>query len=137
MIDVYEHIPADIREEFNNNLSKLLSKNGTLIATFPTPEHQEFLRTQQPEMLQPIDEDITVDVINGLLKKTNCELFYYEKKSIWFKHDYAHLVIKNNFVFDKSRLPIGIVARGLRALKKSYYYVRSFARKNYASGKLK
>ncbi len=137
MIDVYEHIPADIRDEFNTNLSKLLSKNGTLIATFPTPEHQGFLRAKEPEKLQPIDEDITIDVINSLLKKTNCDIFYYEKKSIWFKHDYAHLVIKNNFIFDKSPLPITALARGLRLIKKFYFFVRSFSRKNYAAKKMR
>jgi cyclopropane fatty-acyl-phospholipid synthase-like methyltransferase len=59
MIDVYKHIPKDKRKFFHNIINKIITKNGKIILTCPTIYHQNYLKENNPDGLQPIDEDVT------------------------------------------------------------------------------
>lgn len=96
LLDVYEHIEKEKRNITHNLFKELLSDEGTLILTCPTVLHQNFLRKYNPEGIQPVDEDITLDVINQLAKDIEGELIYLNYFTIWNKNDYLYFTIKKN-----------------------------------------
>lgn len=93
MLDVYEHIPTGERRYFHQALSSVLSDDAVVILSCPTPLHQEFLRNNKPEGLQPVDEDVTFDDLVILAQDIGGTLGHLEHKSIWASNDYFHAVI--------------------------------------------
>jgi SAM-dependent methyltransferase len=93
LVDVYEHIAAGDRRELHGAITDLLAENGRLILAFPTPRHLARLRAHQPDQIQPIDEDITVDVIAQLARDTRTDVLLYKEIGVWHEGDYAHAVL--------------------------------------------
>ena len=93
LIDVYEHIAAHERHAFNAELSRIMTGGGCLILTFPTPAHQRMIREHHPDQLQPVDEDVEIEVIQALAAATHARLVFYAERSIWTPGDYAHAVL--------------------------------------------
>jgi len=93
MIDVYEHIPAAARDEFNRVLGTLLSPTGTIILTTPTVDYQDHLRKNEPHKLQPVDENIDLAVIQGLAEATATEIEVFKPVHIWEGDDYQHICL--------------------------------------------
>ena len=93
MLDVYEHIPASDRPALHAALSRLLSPNGQIILSFPTPEHLAWLREHHPEQIQPVDEDVSVPTILALASDTATEVALFQKVGVWYEGDYAHAVV--------------------------------------------
>lgn len=93
MLDVYEHIPAEHRHDFHQALAQILSTDGTLIMSCPTPAHQNYLRSEKPQGLQPIDEDVTFEDLLVLAKSLDAEITHLEYVSIWMRNDYFQIVI--------------------------------------------
>lgn len=94
LVDVYEHIrPAD-RGELNRVLNNLLTENSRIILTFPTPGHQKWLRSNAPDLIQPIDEDIRFEDIAQLAHETGTRIIFYREISVWHEGDYAHAVLE-------------------------------------------
>ena len=93
LIDVYEHIAVHERPGFNHELSRILADGGTVILTFPTAAHQRVTRERHPAQLQPIDEDVDVDVMQALAAATRSRIVMYAECSIWTPSDYAHAVL--------------------------------------------
>ncbi|MDF1824407.1 MAG: class I SAM-dependent methyltransferase [Verrucomicrobiales bacterium] len=96
MLDVYEHIPRSSRDAFVRGLGRILADDALLILTCPTPMHQEYLRSFNPEGIQPIDEDIRLSDLLFLAGQLNGELVHLEHKSIWAENDYFHAVISRS-----------------------------------------
>lgn len=96
MIDVFEHIPVTARGEFYKQVNEVLHTSGKVFLTCPTPEYQQFLRKNEPQTLQPTDEDVTQEALNEFAEKLGGELTYYAKKSIWKSNDYFHAIIERN-----------------------------------------
>lgn len=94
MLDVYEHIPCGARPAFHEALRQVLSPNGFLLLTCPTIAHQERLRTNNPEGLQPIDEDVGLSQLAQLGDDTSTQLDYYRVISVWNNRDYLHAVLR-------------------------------------------
>jgi cyclopropane fatty-acyl-phospholipid synthase-like methyltransferase len=93
MLDVYEHIPAKHRQGFHRALGHILSADAILVMTCPTPAHQDYLRKENPQGLQPVDEDITFDDLLILAKSLDAEITHLEYVSIWMRNDYFHVTI--------------------------------------------
>ena len=93
MIDVYEHIPRSARLLFQETLRAILTEDAVLILTCPTPLHQNVLRQQYPDRLQPVDEDVRLQDLESLAENLTAEITHYEHKSIWAGHDYFHAVM--------------------------------------------
>lgn len=90
LLDVYEHIPAKDRAYFNDCLEKLLTKDGTIIFTIPSPHYQSWLMQNFKEGLQPVDEIIGLSEINQLTKQTNSYLTCLKYEDNAMKYDYIH-----------------------------------------------
>jgi glycosyltransferase involved in cell wall biosynthesis/protein-L-isoaspartate O-methyltransferase len=96
MLDVYEHIEREQRGDFHQLLAKALGPNGMVVLTFPSVDHQRFLRTRHPEGLQPIDEDVTKEDISVLARDIDAEVVDCRPVNIWQPGDYVHLTLQNN-----------------------------------------
>ena len=96
MLDVYEHIAADQRGELHERLKSLLSDDGQIVLSFPTPEHLAWLRRHAPEQIQPIDEDVSPNTILTLASETDSTMMLYRKVSVWHEGDYAHAIVSRD-----------------------------------------
>lgn len=96
LIDVFEHIPIDSRLLFYQELNEILLDQASIILTCPTVFHQEYLRQHQPSGLQPVDEDVTLEVIRDFAVEVGGEITYFEYKDIWLQNDYLYIVIEKS-----------------------------------------
>jgi 2-polyprenyl-3-methyl-5-hydroxy-6-metoxy-1,4-benzoquinol methylase len=96
MIDVFEHISKEDRPEFEKKISQLLSENGSIFFSCPTIFHQNYLKLNQPDGIQPVDEDITLDIIMDFSKIIGGQIIYFEFRNIWRTNDYFHCMIRKN-----------------------------------------
>lgn len=96
MLDVYEHIPRELRGRSHFVLAKALSKNGAIILTYPSILHQTSLRNSQPGRLQPVDEDITSEDLSKLACDIGAHTVDCNPITIWETNDYVHAVMLRN-----------------------------------------
>ena len=96
MLDVYEHVPKESRILFHQSLKGLLKPNGRLILSCPTKHHQQWLETNNPDGLQPIDEHLElIDMLN-LANDLDAEIVYFGYVDVWYAHQYFHSVIEKD-----------------------------------------
>lgn len=94
MIDVYEHIPKDERLKFHMSIRNILNTNGRMLLACPSKYHQNWLRRNKPEGLQPIDENVDINDVITLTKDIGGELVYFEYQTIWRSSDYFYAVLE-------------------------------------------
>ncbi|MBW7840531.1 MAG: class I SAM-dependent methyltransferase [Chitinophagaceae bacterium] len=97
LMDVFEHIPLDERKPLSDFIRKHISEKGFLFFSCPTPQHLSYLKRNIPSEIQPVDEDITLDVLIQFSKDCNLRLVYYKEISVWRAGDYLHVVFSNQF----------------------------------------
>jgi colanic acid/amylovoran biosynthesis glycosyltransferase len=94
LLDAYEHFPASTRALVHERIRTLLKNDGCLIMTTPTPDHQQYLRNEHPEGLQPVDEDVTVDDVDKLAHDIEGRVLVRRTVSVWRADDYMHTLIE-------------------------------------------
>lgn len=94
MMDVYEHIADDIKPSFNKAVGRLLSDNGAVFISYPTPRLQAYLKAHHPEQIQPVDEDITIQTIAALAAATSTEVVLQKDGAVWSQGDYAYTFLQ-------------------------------------------
>lgn len=94
LIDVYEHIPKGERYKFHNSLKNLLNENGRVILACPSKFHQSWLKANNPNGLQPVDEDVDLEIILNFAKDITGEVVFFEYQKIWNNYDYFYFVIE-------------------------------------------
>lgn len=122
--DVYEHIQLECRTILHKIISRLLSDNGRLLLTCPSPYHQEFLRRNHPEELQIVDETVTLEDLLAFAKDMSGCLSYFNMISVWHRNDYIHAVIEREVgkmgeAMERENLPVKNV-RKERAFAKAW-----------------
>lgn len=93
--DVYEHIPRPVRDKVHAALDKLLSTNGRILLTLPTPGKQRAL-VEGGEGLQIVDEIVTLEDLAGLAASVHATLTYFNMISVYDTNDYIHSVIERH-----------------------------------------
>jgi SAM-dependent methyltransferase len=93
LMDVYEHVAPQDRSILHAAIRSLLADDSRLILTVPTPEILARGRLYSPEHIQPVDEDIDIDVITTLASATETSLLYYRRVGIWNYGDFAHITL--------------------------------------------
>jgi SAM-dependent methyltransferase len=93
MMDVFEHIDKNDREGFMCSIRDCIATGAFVFGSCPTPEFLAWLKVNSPQHIQPIDEDITIDVIADLARVTGLRLIMYKTVSIWFSGDYFHFLL--------------------------------------------
>lgn len=122
MIDVYEHIPKNLRESIHEKLRNLIADNGWLIVTTPTVEHQAYLRELHPERLQIIDEDVSIYNLIELAEALRMEVLFLDRVAVWHRYDYQHLVAcrHNTFTSVSSYSSVTFSRRVLNRLRRIF-----------------
>lgn len=108
LVDVIEHLPRERRPRALSNLESLLAPRGVVVLTYPTPEFQQHLRAHQPEALQIVDEDVE---LHELLAETRLRPAWFEVVDVWFRRQYAHLVLTAPETFADVEIPIPLHRR--------------------------
>ena len=108
LLDVYEHIPPAARSGFHANLRRSMSQRSRLIVTCPSFLHQEFLRTEQPEGLQIVDETVGPSELLQLACDLGGHLSHLHFESVWRTNDYLYATIDIAMEFRWKRKPRGL-----------------------------
>jgi len=96
MADVIEHLPKSFYKQLFSLFENILSEDGLVIISFPSPEYQYFLKTQDPNSLQVIDETV---MISDVLNSTSLHPYYFSYKNIWGNNQYIHFILKHKLNF--------------------------------------
>jgi 2-polyprenyl-3-methyl-5-hydroxy-6-metoxy-1,4-benzoquinol methylase len=96
MLDLYEHIPQKDRAGFHASVKNCLGDQFVIILTCPSASFQNFLRQNNPELLQPVDEDVLEEDAKLFADHVGAELILFEPISIWQTNDYNHILISKN-----------------------------------------
>lgn len=108
--DVYEHIPRTARGVLHEKLNRLLSGNGKILFTVPSPGKQASLYATG-EGLQIIDEVVTLDDLTLAARDVGGVLTYFNMISVWETNDYIHAVVEREAeqvrpIVESDRVPI-------------------------------
>jgi hypothetical protein len=93
MMDVYEHIARSERPALHGLLRQLLSPESRLLLMIPTPAHQDYLRANLPQGLQPVDQDVSPEDVLRLGAEIGARLLCYREVGVWRYGDYFHAVL--------------------------------------------
>ena len=96
MIDMYEHVPKHIWGQFNRNISACMSEKAKIVLTTPTPLKQEYLKNNDPDELQIVDETVELNDLLKLAEDTGTKPVLFEWVEIWNRYDYTHFVSSSN-----------------------------------------
>lgn len=96
LMDVFEHIPLEERKPLSEFIKENISEKGFLFFSCPTPQHIAYLKKNFPSEIQPVDEDITLDVLIQFSKACGLRLVYYKEISVWHAADYLHAILSNH-----------------------------------------
>ncbi len=91
--DVYEHIPREARDILHAKLNELLSKQGRILFTVPSPGKQASVYVAG-KGLQVIDEVVTLEDLINVAKSVKGVLTYFSMISVWDTNDYVHVIIE-------------------------------------------
>jgi 2-polyprenyl-3-methyl-5-hydroxy-6-metoxy-1,4-benzoquinol methylase len=95
--DVIEHIPKTRYPDLFATIEKRLSPGGRVLLTYPSPEYQEYLRANKPDVLQVVDETV---LLTDILAATSLRPLYFDYRDVWQRHQYNHLVLGADLSFD-------------------------------------
>jgi SAM-dependent methyltransferase len=101
LADVVEHIPIARYDRLFSAIEKRLSPDGIVLMTYPTPEHQAWLREHEPDVLQVVDERVELDT---LLRATELAPVKFQYMDIWRRNDYVHLVLSADRSYTPARI---------------------------------
>jgi len=100
LVDVYEHIPRDTRPSFHKELGRLLSVNGTVVVTVPSPLLQRHMTEHEPAKLQIVDEVVDDACARQLACDLRAVILTFVYVSINRTNDYLHIVLQRNPPYD-------------------------------------
>lgn len=95
--DVIEHIQIQHHKDLFENLVNMLSENGLIVMTYPSPAYQAYLKRHNPDALQIVDEEIE---LGKILEYSGLYPVYYSLVDIWQKNQYVHLVLSKNSEYE-------------------------------------
>src|SRR6056297_1526343 len=95
-LDVYEHIPVDNRSAFHNTVRSMLTENGIIIVTTPSPLHQNWLKSNEPEGLQIVDETVGLSDINEFAKDLGATVILHRWVDIWYTNQYCYTIMSKS-----------------------------------------
>lgn len=120
--DVYEHIPLAARGDLHRKFNALLSPQGKILFTIPSPGKQAALYASG-EGLQVVDEVVTLEDLIEVGKAVEGTLTYWSTISVWNTNDYIHAVVERGAaeigtIAQQDYLPI----KGFSSLRQNLSY---------------
>ncbi|MBT3072162.1 class I SAM-dependent methyltransferase [Rhodomicrobium sp. Az07] len=99
LIDVIEHIPDDLRAKVFLDIAGTATESATLVLTYPSPEYQLHLMSENPTELQIIDNVLEVATLISEAEQAGWRLKEFRYVDLWLSNQYVHAA------FEK-RLPL-------------------------------
>jgi hypothetical protein len=124
MPDVLEHIPKARQRDLFARIENLLGPRGVVLITYPSPEYQEYLRRDRPELLQVVDETLR---FSEILAITSLRPAYFSYVDAGEKNQYVHLVLAAAADYSPETPPIGCAGRAVRRARKILWRLRNEA----------
>ena len=95
LVDVIEHIPSPKHQETFKALSELLADDGVLFLSFPSKAYQRWLRENEPEGLQPVDEEIELEDLMREASNANLSVRLWDPIDLWAERQYVHAFLEH------------------------------------------
>ena len=126
--DVIEHIPLSEHRKIFQVLTTLLADQGIIILTYPSPAYQNYLKTNSPDRLQIVDEEIE---LTRIIEDSTLNPIFFSLVDIWQKGQYSHLVLSMNQGFEPLPLRRSLLSKLLNIVRGSAWHISnlSFLRK--------
>ena len=93
LVDVIEHIPDGERPQFLSRLRAVSSDSALLVLTYPSPQYQRYLRENNPDELQVIDNIIALPTLVEEAAAAGYHLLHYSLEDIWLSNQYCHVIL--------------------------------------------
>ncbi|MES2680197.1 MAG: methyltransferase domain-containing protein [Bacteroidota bacterium] len=119
--DVMEHIPVEQHNNLFKVLSAVTSPNAVVLINFPEPHYLNWVRKNNPEKLQIIDQSLSMqDLLNDCYPH-GFKLFSMHSYTLHYTQpDYTSVVLKKNMDIEQFQLK-SAVARGLQNTRSKLY----------------
>lgn len=138
MIDVLEHVPLALHTALFRSLREILSDNGTIVLTFPSPAYQAYLQANDKSELQIVDESIDVEHALSVCRDAGFFIKHYSLEDVWMKNQYVHCVLQatdsvSPIVESKDKTLSGVLRRAARKTRRTwrYHVVRRLLHRKY------
>jgi len=96
LVDVIEHLPIEKHKILFANLDKITSEQAVIILTYPSPQYQSYLKQNEAEELQVVDEEIEIGDLIKVASQANFHLKHFSYVDIWKNNQYIHCVFAKN-----------------------------------------
>lgn len=105
--DVLEHIPLEQHNGLFKKLDQLLKPKGIIFINIPNPHYLHWVRANQPELLQEIDQPVYLSPLIENLRGTALSIMKVVDYSIYIEEcDYRYILIrKTPQTFTDKQLP--------------------------------
>jgi len=114
MLDSYEHFPKSTRKELHSFLNRVLTRDGILVLTTPSPQHQHYLARENPSNLQIIDEVVTAEDLLALGADTGASLTCYQSLPVFMTNNYLYACLERTPVYEKVNRPSKGIAQKIK-----------------------
>ncbi|MBK0400381.1 class I SAM-dependent methyltransferase [Limibaculum sp. M0105] len=94
LIDVIEHIPESNRAQVLVSLFNITKDDGYLLLTYPSPEYQSYIISNDPEELQIIDEIIESNQLLSEAWAAGWKLKEFRYVDVWRRNQYVHAIFQ-------------------------------------------
>jgi trans-aconitate 2-methyltransferase len=119
--DVMEHIPVDQHNNLFKVLSAVTSPNAVVLINFPEPHYLNWVRKNNPEKLQIIDQSLSMQDLLNHCYPHGFRLFSMHSYCLHYTQpDYTSVVLKKNMDIEQFHLK-SAVARGLQNTRSKLY----------------
>ena len=122
--DVIEHVPKDQYPQLFAAVERLLARPGRVFITYPSPEYQRYLKANEPNALQLVDETVELD---DILRHTSLDLVHFSYKNVWHKNQYVHVVLTSDRSFRPDGMSRSWIERLEYRVKKRWWRFRNLA----------
>jgi len=103
--DVLEHIPEEHHQHLFGILAKHLKPDGTICIHIPDPVFLDQVRRERPEILQIIDQSLSIQTMVERFAVHNMVLHRYERYGLWIKEPEYDWVEFRHFPSSTTRTP--------------------------------
>lgn len=93
MFDFMEHIPRMHHDRLFNVIRKHCHPSTIMLINIPNHEATQYFRQHQPDILQVVDEEVTLDDFVHLCRSSGFSILKFQRNDIFRLRDYNELVL--------------------------------------------
>ncbi len=119
LFDVMEHVPVERHTALFRNVAHFMSPDSLLLVNIPNPAYLDYLRQNEPETLQVVDQSLPGDQITACAYSSGLRLRFFFTYSLWREDDYQIIAFEKDAPFEDRDIPSPAVwSRWLRRFRR-------------------